>query len=323
MDTNLLLDAVQDSLKTFPLLLGTFLLLEWLEYRYGPVVRERIRHAGKAGPVLGAIFGSLPHFSLVGSALYSRRLVTLGALLAVYLASSDEAIPVIVAQPKHISVTAPLVLILVLTKVGVGIIFGILIDLVSRMTQPATPVVVTEHAMAGAAPADFAVTAVDEHADEEEIHADGCCGHHEPAERRGWALFKHPLLHAGKVFLFILLINIALNVLMERGQGTLERLLLHNSPWQPLAAALVGLIPNCAASVAITQLYLKGAISFGSVIAGTCCCAGVGLLVLLRENSDRRDTLRVIVLLLSISFGVGLLIQTACPSLLMQAVSAR
>lgn len=321
MDISLLLDAIQDSAKTIPLLLGTFLLLEWLEYRSGHFVQARMRHAGKAGPALGALFGSLPHFSVVGSALYARQMLSLGSLLAIYLASSDEAIPVILAQPKHIGVIVPLVL----TKIGVAIIFGLLIDLFVRAT--ARPAAVPEMAMVAAAPASVVPAQhahadehgeehaehAEEHAEEEDIHEDSCCGHHIPAEKRGWSWLTHPLIHTGKVFLFILLVTMTLNYLTNLGQGHIERFLLQHSPLQPLAAALVGLIPNCAASVAITQLYLKGAISFGSVIAGLCCSAGVGLLVLLKENRDHRDTLRIIALQLLISFGVGLLIQSVLP----------
>ena len=146
---------------------------------------------------------------------------------------------------------------------------------------------------------------------EEEISLHACCDHHLSERTAGWRLLTHPLIHTAKVFSFIFLVTLTLNYLIAGvGQDNLSRFLLQRSALQPVLTALIGLIPNCAASVVITQLFLKGALSFGSVIAGLCSSAGLGLLVLAREN-DRADTLRIVGLLLAISIAVGLILQYA------------
>ncbi|MEI7850622.1 MAG: putative manganese transporter [Kiritimatiellales bacterium] len=281
------LSALLDSAGMIPFLLVIYFLVEWFERKFGGTIEHRLQKSAKAGPVLGALFGCVPQcgFSVVAASFYSRRLITTGTLLAVILSTSDEAIPVILAQPGR----GGIVITLLITKLIIGVTAGYLIDLLLRRRNPAEAI-------------------RDGHADEH--HELGCCNHQLSGKTSRWQLLKHPLIHTAKIFVFIFAVTLGLNGLIALvGQENLGRVLLRHSLLQPFLAALVGLIPNCAASVAIAEMFLKGGLSYGSAVAGLCCSGGLGLLVLLRENRDFKDTLRVIVLLVFISTVAGLAIQ--------------
>jgi len=202
----------------------------------------------------------------------------------VLLSTSDEAIPVLLSQPAQ----ADKVIQLLLIKLGIGIAAGFAVDLFWRRKKP-TPL------PPAAEPSACEV---------------GCCHHHVSGKSRRWQMLIHPLVHTAKIFAFIFLVTLGLNGLIAWvGEENLGRILLRHSLFQPLMAALVGLIPNCAASVAIAGAYLKGGLSFGSTISGLCCSGGLGLLVLARENRNIKDTLRIIGLLVLISTVAGLTIQ--------------
>jgi hypothetical protein len=181
------------------------------------------------------------------------------------------------------------VITLLITKLIIGITAGYLIDLFMRRRQSAKAV----H---------------DVHA--EEHHELGCCNHQLSGKTSRWQMLKHPLIHTAKIFVFVFVVTLGINGLIALvGEENLGRVLLRHSLFQPFLAALVGLIPNCAASVAIAEMFLKGGLSYGSAVSGLCCSGGLGLLVLLRENRDFKDTLRIVALLFSISTVAGLAIQ--------------
>ncbi|HEY3379755.1 MAG TPA: putative manganese transporter [Armatimonadota bacterium] len=315
-------DALLDSLVMVPFLLLIYFFIEWLEFRYGGVIQRRIQQAGKAGPLAGALFGCIPQcgFSVIGSALYARRMITLGTLLAVYLSTSDEAVPVILAQPQRIGLVLPMIL----TKVIIALVAGFGIDLLFRDSRrhvavshaTVEPVVVggTEQPLQSAA-AHAHDEAEEGHTHDEPVEVEACCGHHVDDTSPRRELWLHPVRHTTQVFVFVFLVSLGINYLdyAVGGSKNLSGYLLSNSAWQPVLTALVGLIPNCAASVAITQLYLGHAISYGSAIAGLCSSAGLGMLILLKENHDLRDTLRVLLLLLSVSIAAGIVIQMLEP----------
>lgn len=282
------LDALIDSVKMIPFLLFVYYVVEWLEYQYGLTIRTRIQRNAKAGPLAGAVFGCVPQcgFSVLASAMYTRRFVTVGTLLAVYLSTSDEAIPVVLAQPKKLWVIVPLVC----TKVAIALIGGYATDIAFRSYRNRITISDPQGL--------------------KELESRGCCEHHVLGDDRKRELLLHPLVHTAKVFFFVFLVSFGINVLMFKvGEHNLGRLFLQHSPLQPIVAAIVGLIPNCAASVAITQVFLKGGISYGSAVAGLCASGGLGLLVLLKENHNPRDTARVLGLLLGFSIAAGIAIQ--------------
>ena len=285
--SELFLDALIDSAKMIPFLLVIYFLVEWFERKFGNTIENRLEKTTKAGPVLGALFGCVPQcgFSVVAASLYSRRIITTGTLLAVFLSTSDEAIPVLLSQPDQIEAVIKLLFI----KVIIGITAGVLIDLLLRRRKQRAPLPVSD------APV---------------VCETGCCKHHLSGPISRWQMLKHPLIHTAKIFLFIFVVTLGLNGLMAWvGEENLGNILMRHSLFQPFLAALVGLIPNCAASVAIAGLFLKGGLSFGSTLAGLCCSGGLGLLVLFKENHNRKDTLQIIVLLVGISTVAGLLIQ--------------
>lgn len=285
--SELFLDALIDSAKMIPFLLVIYFLVEWFERKFGNTIEHRLEKTAKAGPVLGALFGCVPQcgFSVVAASLYSRRIITTGTLLAVILSTSDEAIPVLLSQPDQVGTVLKLLAI----KLVIGIATGVLIDLLLRRRKQSTPL-----------PASDAPV----------VCETGCCKHHLSGPVSRWQMLKHPLIHTAKIFGFIFAITLGLNGLMAWvGEEALGNILMRHSLFQPFLAAMVGLIPNCAASVAIAGLFLKGGLSFGSTVAGLCCSGGLGLLVLVKENRDLKDTLRIIVLLVGISTAAGLFIQ--------------
>lgn len=296
------LDALIDSAKMLPLLFIIYVGIELLEYKFGNKIKKSVQKAGKAGPLLGAAAGSLPQcgFSVITTALYSQRLVTIGTLLAVYLATSDEAIPVILSQPDQAKILLPLIL----TKVGIALFAGYAIDLFFRKRNKQTLAHIDSYSSGHDSP---------EHHHEEVDNKTACCGHHTSTLTKKFPLkeiFLHPIIHTLKIFVFIFLVSFLINfILFILGGDVLAKILLSGTIFQPLIAALVGLIPNCASSVAITELYLQGAISYGSVIAGLSASGGLGLLVLFKEEKNKAEIWKIVALLFAISALSGIIIQ--------------
>ncbi len=286
---SLFINAIIENMAMIPFLLIIYGLVEWFENRFGASVEQKLQKTAKVGPVLGAAFGCIPQcgFSVVASALYARRIITTGTLLAVFLATSDEAVPVLLAQPHH----GRIVIALLATKFIIGLTAGYLIDLALRGRQKQAAVYSGEP-----------LSQKTEHT--------GCCRHGVSGNKEKLQWLIHPMLHTAKIFAFIVITTFGINCLLAFiGEESFNRILFRQSILQPLLTALVGLIPNCAASVAIAQVFLKGGLSYGSAVAGLCSSAGIGILVLLKENHDTRDTIRVLLLLVGISTVAGMAIQ--------------
>lgn len=291
-------DAFKDTALMIPWLLVIYLAIELFEYKYGTKISSLIGNARKSAPVIGAALGCIPQcgFSVISTALYARKLITAGTLLAVYLSTSDEAIPVIFSQPDKLEVILPIIL----TKLVIAIVSGYSIDLIFKKTIKPDNYIPLEHVDTEE------VNEIYELQDEK-----GCCGHHCVPEKPDIKeIFIHPLKHTFKVFIFIFMTSLAINlIILKVGEQNLSKLLMGHTIFQPVITGIFGLIPNCAASVAITQVFLKGGISFGSVVAGLSSSAGLGMLVLIKENGKTRDSLRIIGLLLAISIIAGIIIQ--------------
>ena len=272
------LDTLTDALKMLPFLFAAFCLMELLEHHAGEKLSRFFVRAGKAGPAVGAVLGCVPQcgFSVLSANLYAGGVITLGTLCAVFLSTSDEAVLLLAATPS----AAPDILKLLLAKVLIGVAAGYLVDFLFRKK------------------ADSALQLKDlcdhEH-----------CGCHEHG-----GVLRPALLHTAKMFGFVFLITLVLNFLVEfLGHERLETLLLYDSVFQPFLTALFGLIPNCAASVLLTQLYLEGALQFGAVVAGLCTGAGAGLLVLFRENRNPKDNLKILGILYVAAVVPGVVLQ--------------
>jgi len=300
---DVILDALKDSLNMVPLLLIIYIGIELIEYKWGGKIRTFIQKAGSAGPAMGALGGSLPQcgFSVVGATLYTQRLVTIGTLLAIYLSTSDEAIPVILSQPEK----APIIIPIILTKILIAIIAGYSIDLVFKKANKKTLSHIENY--------EHGSDSKSHHHEEIMDSTIACCGHNPNPDIKKFDaknIFLHPIIHTFKVFTFIFLITSIISLLIFWvGEGAFTDLFSRHTLLQPFIAALVGLLPDCASSVAITELYLKGIITYGAVIAGLCASGGLGLLVLIKEDKNKKDIIRIIALLYGISVFVGLVIQ--------------
>lgn len=256
--------ALEDSVKMLPFLFLAYLLIEWLERHHGERIENALAGGGRWGFVPGAVLGCVPQcgFSALAANLYASRVITPGALLAVFVATSDEAVPLLAAEPSLWG-TLPLLL---LGKVVAGVAGGFLLDVPLRKVLPAG----LYGGYAG--------------------HADDIDCHEEHEEHSGVLLAA--LRHTVEIFLFILLFSFLIGFAFELiGEDTITTFLTGMGIFQPMAAALVGLVPNCAASVLLAQLYAQGAISFGSLFAGLCAGAGIGLAVLWRVNPSWKQNL--------------------------------
>ncbi|NTW14289.1 MAG: arsenic efflux protein [Candidatus Moranbacteria bacterium] len=299
---DIFLDALIDSAKTIPLLLVVYIGIELMEYAYAQKIVESIRKAGSAGPVIGAIAGILPQcgFSVFATALYNQRLVTIGTLMAVYLSTSDEAIPVILSHSDRLPIIVPFIV----TKVVIALIFGYMLDVVYRKSRKRTFAHVEAYDHGHDDP---------NHSHRDVLRENACCGHHVEVSERGFhlnAIIFHPLNHAVKIFIFIFVTTFAINLAFFRlGDAALMKIFLNNGFFQPFVAALFGLIPNCAVSVGITELYLRGVLTYGSTIAGLCASGGLGILILFKEEKAKLEAVKIVGMLFGISVVAGLFVQ--------------
>ena len=257
---DVLQDTVSDSLHMLPFLFAAFLLIETLEHYSTTFINQTLIKINKAGPLVGAILGCIPQcgFSVMSANLYSSGVVSLGTMLAVFLATSDEAI-------------------LLAAKLLIAVIAGYITDLflAKRISTPK--------------------------------HFGDLCDHCGCHEHHGIVLpaFKHTLKLFAYIFVFSGLLNL---IIAYADLHTLSTILLSGSLLQPFLAALIGFIPNCAASVVLTELYLSGTLSFASVVAGLCTNAGVGLVVLFEVDKNRKEDLKIVGLLYFFAVAAGLIL---------------
>ena len=274
-----ILDSLLDVLKLLPYLFLTYLVLEIIEHKAMDKAAALVQKAGRFGPVIGGLLGLLPQcgFSTVVSNLYADRLVTGGTLLAIFLATSDEMLPILISE----SVPAVVIFKILGVKLVSGLVVGLLFDLVRRAMK------VREGD-------------VNLHAVCETTHC-GC-------EEEGGVL-KGTLKHTFSIALFILVITLALNTIIHFiGEDVLRGLILNKPVVGPLIAGVVGLIPNCAASVIITELFLEGAMTTGAMLAGLLAGSGVGLLVLFRVNRPMKDNFVLLASLYAAAIVIGIVL---------------
>jgi hypothetical protein len=295
-------EALLDSAKTIPFLLVVYIGIELVEYGFANKILEKIKKSGSTGPAVGAVAGIFPQcgFSVFATILYAQRLVTIGTLMAVYLSTSDEAIPVILSQPDKFGIILPLIL----SKVIIALMFGYALDFVYRKNNQKTLAHMEAYGHGQDDPGHNHKIVLDEAV---------CCGHHVGCSEKKFnvqKIFFHPLVHAIKIFFFIFLITFVINFsFFELGDAALTKIFLSNGFFQPFLAALFGLIPNCAASVGIIELYLKGILTYGSMLAGLCASGGLGILVLFREEKNKWEAIKIIGWLFGISVFAGLIVQ--------------
>ena len=283
--------SVEDTLYLIPFLFVTYLAMEWLEHKAGDKAEEAVRRAGAAGPVVGALVGIVPQcgFSAAAATLWAGRVITLGTLFAVFLSTSDEMLPIFLAEQ-----VAPATILKIMgVKLMIGMVMGFVVDAVIRLARR-----------------DREKLRIHELCERDRCH---CNGDRETCEQQpelaydfehdeehehhheGGSILRSALKHTVQVTVFIFAITLVLDGALELvGEDALAAFLGSNPVLSVLGSALVGLIPNCAASVVIAQLYVEGALGAGAMMAGLLVSAGVGLLVLFRTNRGLRQNLIVL-----------------------------
>lgn len=279
------LDALIDSVKLLPFLFVTYLAMEYLEHKTSDKSNQLVERSGKIGPLYGSLLGIVPQcgFSAAATNLYAGRVITLGTLIAIYLSTSDEMLPILISE----KVSILLILKILFVKVVIGMLAGFAIDFIHQKFLRFTHMKDPHHLP--------------------DIHH--MCEHeHCHCDEKG--IFPSALKHTVEIFVYILVISFLLNLVIAYiGEDTLSSFILNRPVIGELAAGLIGLIPNCAASVVITQLYLEGLLSAGPMMAGLLVSAGVGLLVLFKVNDHPRENLKILGLLYAIGVVSGLIIE--------------
>lgn len=270
--------GIIDTVKLVPFLFLTYLFMEYIEHKTSTKVKNLVHKSGKAGPLIGGLLGAVPQcgFSASAASLYAGRVISLGTLIAIFLSTSDEMLPILISEAVDVKVILPILGI----KVAIGMVAGFVIDFVMHFgKKPET--------------------------EEFKIH-DMCEHGHCHCEKSIW---KSALKHTLQITLFILIVNLVLGFVIEFvGEESLANLFFAKPVIGEIVAGLVGLIPNCASSVVITQLYLEGVIGFGAMMSGLLVGSGVGLLVLFRVNESLKDNLRILAVLYGIGVGCGILL---------------
>ena len=275
----ILLDTVMDSIRLLPFLFFTYLLMELLEHHAGVRARRRIQTAGKAGPIWGGLLGVMPQcgFSAAASSLYAARVITLGTLFSIYLSTSDEMLPILVSEAVPFQTIAKILAL----KVGIAIVSGLAVEIVYVRFLKRKERELDIHAVC----------------EVEQCHCED-------------GVFVSAAKHTIRIFIYIFLISLALNgIIGIVGEDALASFFSGLPVVGELLAALVGLIPNCASSVVITELYLDGVIGAGAMMSGLLVNSGVGILVLLRMNRNQRQNVGILGALYGIGVFWGVLIE--------------
>ncbi len=266
---DVIIDTLLDVLKLIPFLFVAFLLIELIEHKFSKKTTDMIKKSGKFGPLVGGTLGLLPQcgFSVLATNLYVTRILSLGTLVAVYLSTSDEMLPILISEGAPFKSIA----IILFIKFVVGITIGFIIDLVYHPKK------------------------------EEHIH-DLCEHDHCHCED---GIVKSSIIHTLKTVLFIAIITLILNTIMHYvGEEYLSNILSKNTFLAPFISSLIGLIPNCGASIVITELFLNNVINLGTAIAGLLTGSGVAILVLFKSNKHLKEN----IIITSIIYGVGVIV---------------
>lgn len=276
---DVIFDTLLDCVKLLPFLFLTYLAMEYIEHKAGERIQETIKKSGKCGPLIGSILGAFPQcgFSTAASNLYAARIITLGTLISIYLSTSDEMLPILISE----QVGAAMIWKILGIKVLIGMAAGFLVDIVLNIFLKK---------------------------EKEALQIEQLCEHHHCQCEKG--IVKSALRHTIEIFIYLLLITFVLNIFITLiGEDFLANLLLNRPVIGEVIAGLVGLIPNCAASVVITQLYLNGILSEGAMMAGLLVGAGVGILVLLRVNDRPKENVCIIALLYVLGVAAGIIVE--------------
>ena len=272
----IIIDTLIDAVKLIPFLFLAFLIIELIEHKFNKETKKIISKSGNFGPLIGSIMGLFPQcgFSVMATNLYTTRIITYGTLIAIYLSTSDEMLPIMLSNNTDIII----ILQILSVKFLVGIIFGFLIDFIIKKKNRKIKL-------------DYHIC------EDENCHCE-----------KGIVLSS--LKHTFNIILFIIIITFILNIaIYYLGDETIEKIFMKNNIFGPFISSLIGLIPNCASSVIITELYLNGVISFGTTIAGLLTGSGVAILVLFKSNKDLKENFKILLTVYGIGSFIGILVE--------------
>ena len=275
---DVILETLIDSVKLIPFLFITYLIMEWIEHKTKEKTKETIQKSGKWGPLIGSILGIFPQcgFSVSATNLYAARVITLGTLIAVYLSTSDEMLPIFLSE----AVPMGTILKILGIKLLIGMVAGFIIDFVLRIKNKNK---------------------------EEHKIVDLCEKEHCHCED---GIVKSALTHTLHITIFIVLVTFIVNIVIYFiGEDAIEGFLMNQPILGPIVAGLLGLIPNCASSVILTQMYLENVISSATMIAGLLVGAGVGIAVLFKTNKGIKENLKIVTLLYAIGVISGIILE--------------
>ena len=272
-------ETLIDSIKLLPFLFITYLIMEYIEHKTSDKLKNTIKKSGKYGPVIGGLLGTIPQcgFSVAATNLYATRIITLGTLISVYLATSDEMIPILLSEGAPITT----ILLILGIKLVIAIIAGFIIDFIIRRKNKEN--------------------------DEEERIIYLCEKEHCHCEH---GIFKSALKHTLNIFVFIIIITFIINILIHFiGEDNIANFVRINPILGPVLASIIGLIPNCASSVILTQLYVENVIPVATMISGLLAGTGIGLAVLFRMNKGIKENLKITALMYVIGVISGIILQ--------------
>lgn len=275
-------DTIIDTIKLIPFLFITYLIMEYIENKTGEKAKDTIKKSGKFGPLIGGIVGIFPQcgFSVSATNLYAARVISVGTLIAVYLSTSDEMLPIFISKSLPLST----IIVILFIKLIVAIVCGFIVDVVFRKINKGNQ-----------EDENIAHMCEDEH-----------CHCHEDGVLR--SSLKHTLNITAFIFVSSLIINLLINMI---GENVIEEFLTNNLIVGPIISSLIGLIPNCAASVIITNLYVENVINGACLISGLLTGAGVGLMILFRVNKNIKENLKIVGIVYFIGVLAGFLLQVA------------
>ena len=274
-------DTAIDTIKLLPFLFITYLIMEYIEHKTSNKVKDVIKKSGKFGPLLGAIVGIFPQcgFSVSATNLYAGRVITLGTLISVYLATSDEMLPILLTE----AVPAGTIFTILGIKLVLGIVAGFIIDFVIRMFRK-------------------------EKVEEQEEKIEEICEHEHCHCEEG--IVTSAIKHTLNITIFIFFITLVLNgIIAYIGEDTIAHFISKNVILGPIVAGLIGLIPNCASSVILTELFISNVISMPVLISGVAGNAGVGLLVLFKTNKNVKENIKIVGILYLIGVLAGIILE--------------
>lgn len=284
-------DTLIDAIKLLPFLFITYLIMEYIEHKMGHKTKHAIKKSGKWGPIIGSILGAFPQcgFSVSATNLYAGRVITLGTLIAVYLSTSDEMLPIFISEA-----VSPIIILKILgIKLIIGMIAGTLIDVITHIIRNK----VLNKTQS--------TNNIEENEEDEIGHI--CEEDHCHCNESG--ILKSAIHHTLSILMFIIIITFIINTAVHFvGEETIASWILNRPVIGPIIASLIGLIPNCAASVIITNMYLDKVISLGSMISGLLTGAGVGLAVLFKTNNKIKENIGILILLYAIGVISGIII---------------